>query len=267
MKLGVMLPLLGPFAQDEKTRIDQALTLGYSTLWLQEWPVGSGPEGHIDHGTGYDPLLYALHLGNVCGSHLDTIGFAVLRLDYRPAAVTARAIVSADALGRKPLLLGLGAKTDTTERVEAAAATWRSIRSYLYSKSEPDAFVLPPNFSPPPMYSASSNPLFWEAINYKAEGWLTNRIIPQQIQEKADLLRPHVSHLSIILQIFCYLDLHDDNRLEMGQGMPLHIGRSRLRELVHHWSAVGVERLIYVPSQTATLDQLRAFAEIVGGNP
>ncbi len=265
MQVDLMLPLGGPFSPDEPERIAQALTVGYDTLWMQEWPQGSGVPGHIDHGTGYDPLLYALHLSRTYESALSHVGFAVLRIDYRAAAVTARAIVTVAGLGGRPLLLGLGAKNDTDEKRQATATAWRTIRSFLYQGTSSDTFALPPGFTPPRMYQVSSHPLLWEAIDYEAEGWLTNLLIPRQIEERASVLRQHAPRLEVALQIFCYLDLHNDQRLEMGERKPLHIGRTRLRELAAHWQSVGVTRLIYVPAQTPTVGQLQAFVEIAGG--
>jgi hypothetical protein len=265
MKLGLMLPLGRAFAADEPKRIEQALTFNYTSLWVQEWPVGVAFQGgYRDHGTGYDPFVYGMHLGHQYGSRLDSVGFAVIRSDYRPPSVTARAVVSAQKLGGCSLHLGLGARTNSPEAIVHAADRWNATRAFLHAMNGSDAFALPPHFSAPSMYQPSGNLTLWQAISYQAEGWLTNRLLPQEIEELAIPLRQHIPHLEITLQLFCLLDTQNHTRLEMTPGHPLSLGKDRLRDLLGCWRALGINRIIYSPARTPTIDQLRMMSDMVG---
>lgn len=265
MKLGVVLPLGRPFSQHEPERLEQAISLGYSSLWLQEWPVGVGAPGTQDHGTGHDPLIYAAHLARDFGARIEHIGIAALRLDYRVPSVTARAVVSAQHLGGKDLLLGLGARTSTPETVCKAARDWFDIRSCLYSAGQSDTFVVPPGFSSPRMYLASRNPNLWSAIEYAAEGWLTMQRDPRQLQATADLLRRRAPDIEIVLQVFFKLDSADKNALQVTERNGLQVGKRRLLQFVRHWREIGVSRLIYLPTETPSVDALRMLADAVIG--
>jgi alkanesulfonate monooxygenase SsuD/methylene tetrahydromethanopterin reductase-like flavin-dependent oxidoreductase (luciferase family) len=262
MKVGLLLPLGKPYASDEVDRIEQALALGYSNLWLQEWPEGCGPPGHVDHGTGHDPLHYGSYLARLYSGI--QIGLAVLRADYRHPSVAARAVVSAQMLGSgHPFLLGMGMETDTQTGLTQLAQTWQTVYSCLHGE-QPDAFLLPPDFSPPRMFLASGKQELWEQIHYQADGWLTTRFDPRQIAAIAGPLRQSAPHLEIIIQLFSQIDHQDSNTLCQGQRGAIEIGKNRLLELVHCWKEVGVSQVIYAPAETPSVDQLRIVAEAVG---
>lgn len=265
MELGIMLPLAKPFAASEPERIGQALSLGYSDLWLQERPLGGGPPGHRDHGTGHDPLLFAAHLARKYGPRGARVGLAILRLDYRHPYVAARAVASAQSLGDgQPLLLGLGRETGNLEKkIRRAAQTYLTIRSLLLADQTRDAFLLPPGFTPPAMYLASGKLDLWQAINYQAEGWLTTHFDPREIQAIGAPLRERVPGLEVVVQVFFRLDTSDENALRPVQRSALLIGKNPLRGLVNLWREVGVRRVIYFPPETPSEEQLRLFASVV----
>jgi alkanesulfonate monooxygenase SsuD/methylene tetrahydromethanopterin reductase-like flavin-dependent oxidoreductase (luciferase family) len=262
MKVGVMLPLGRPFTENETERIELALSLGYTSLWLQEWPVGSGPPGQRDHGSGHDPLLFALHLASRYGSRGTQIGTAVVRLDYRYPPVTARAVVSTQALAGHPLLLGLGMETGTEAQIDLAAQAWLTIHMLLHAGQE-DVFLLPPGFVPPLMYLASGKPELWSAIGYQADGWITTRFDPRQLEGIAQGIRPHVPDLDIIVQVFWRLDTVDASALRQVSRGAMQIGEHHLRALVRHWKSVGVNQVIYFAPETPSADQLRMFADAI----
>jgi hypothetical protein len=260
MNLGIMLPLARPFAEEEASQIEQALRLGFTTLWLQEWPVGSGPPGQRDHGSGHDLLLYASHLAREYGAHGAQIGLAVVRAEYRSPSVTARAVVSAQVLGGgHPLLLGLGA--DPRE-MQTLVQAWQVIHSCLHAES--DAFLLPRHFTPPRMFLASGKTDLWSATGYQARGLLTTRIDPRHIAAIAEPLRQHVPHLEIIVQVFWRIDLEESEALYRGPRDVLQIGRTRVRELARLWKEAGVTGIIYYPPETPSAEQLQLVAEAIG---
>jgi hypothetical protein len=258
MDLGVLLPLGPPFSAANERLIESALDLGYSTLWLQDWPVGVGKPGAVDHGTGHDPLVYASHIGSKYrnNSSLRSIGFAALRLDYRTPAVTARAISSVNAFSRKELLLGMGAGTYDSQVVDKAAQDWLRIRAYLVDQAHPEYFFLPPGFIKPRMYLASSHLLLWRAVDFRAEGWLTYRVDPRRIEPVAKILRQHIPNLAIVLCLFWQADCRDPNRMGTGERNALELGRNRIRQFARFWRQIGVTGLIYSPPITPSLDQL-----------
>ncbi len=263
MKVGLMLPLGRPWASDEADRIERALALGYSSLWLQEWPVGVGPPGSRDHGSGHDPLFYASHLYREYGARGAQVGLAVLRADYRHPYITARAVASAQTFGGGyPLLLGLGMETNTPEAAEQLAQTWQVVRSCLYAE-QPDAFLLPAGFAPPRMFLASGKLDLWSATNYLADGWLTTRFDPRQIASIADPIRQRVPHLDIIVQVFWRIDLAERDALYRGRGDVLQIGERRVRELVRLWREAGVSGIISYAPETPGEDQLKLVADII----
>jgi alkanesulfonate monooxygenase SsuD/methylene tetrahydromethanopterin reductase-like flavin-dependent oxidoreductase (luciferase family) len=262
MKVGLLLPLGKPYASDEANRIEQALALGYSSLWLQEWPEGCGPRGHVDHGSGHDPLHYGSYLARLYSGI--QIGLAVLRADYRHPSVTARAVVSAQMLGSgHPFLLGMGMETDTPDMLTQLAQTWQTVYSCLHGE-QPDAFLLPPDFSPPRMFLASGKQELWEQTHYQADGWLTTRFDPRQIAAIADPIRQSAPHIEIIIQLFSRIDQDVCDTLRQGQRGAIEIGKNRLQEFVRHWKEVGVSQVIYAPAETPSVNQLRIVAEAVG---
>lgn len=264
MKVGLMLPLGKPYAPDEANRIGEALALGYTSLWLQEWPQGCGPTGHVDHGSGHDPLHYGSYLARTFRTHGTQIGLAILRADYRQASVAARAIVSAQILGGgSPLLLGMGMETTTPESITQLAHTWLTVYSCLHGE-QPDAFLLPPDFSPPRMFLASGKQELWNQTRYLADGWLTTRFDPRQIEACASPIHQHAPHIEIIVQIFWRIDLEDSNALYQGRRGALQIGKNRVLELVRLWREVGVSQVIYVPPETPSFDQLQVVADAIG---
>jgi hypothetical protein len=263
MKVGLMLPLGRPFAADEAEWIERALTLGYSSLWLQEWPVGVGPPGSRDHGSGHDLLFYASHLSREYGARGAQVGLAVLRADYRHPYITARAVVSAQTFGGgSPFLLGLGMETKTSEAAEQLAQTWQVVRTCLYGE-QPDFFLLPDRFAPPRMYLASGKPELWSATNYLADGWLTTRFDPRQIAAIAEPIRERVPHLDIIVQVYWRIDLAERDTLCRGRGDVLQIGEQRVRELVRRWREAGVSGIISYAPETPREDQLKLVADIM----
>jgi hypothetical protein len=265
MNLGIMLPLCTPFAQGEFERIRQVLHLGYTDLWLQDWPQGSGLPGRRDHGSGHDPLLYAAHLAREFGQAGAQVGFAVLRLDYRHPPVTARAVVSAQLFGGQPLRLGLGTETATQEDVKRAAQDWLAIRSHLHADRQADVFLLPPDYEPPRMYLASGKSELWEEIGYQAEGWLTTRFDPRQARPIVEEIRRHVPDLEVVLQLFWQIDLEDADAFCPGARRSLIVGKNRVQQWATLWRELGVSRLIYFPPQTPDEEHLAIFADAVLG--
>jgi hypothetical protein len=265
MKVGLMLPLGKPYTADEANRIQEALSLGYTSLWLQEWPVGSGPIGHIDHGSGHDPLHYGSYLAREYSSQGTQIGLAILRADYRHPSVAARAIVSAQTFGgESPFLLGMGMETTTPPAITQLAQTWLTVYSCLHGE-QPDAFLLPPDFSPPRMFLASGKQEVWSETHYLADGWLTTRFDPRQISAVADPIRQYTPDIEIIVQVFWRIDLEDGDALYQGQRGALQIGKNRVLELARLWRDVGVGQVIYVPPETPSSDQLQIVADAIGG--
>ncbi len=263
MKIGIMLPLAKPFAREEASQIEQALRLGFTTLWLQEWPIGSGPPGHQDHGTGHDPLHFASHLARLYSERGAQVGLAILRADYRLPYTTARAVVSAQVFGGgDPFLLGLGMETSTAEAASQLTQTWQVVYSCLHGQ-QPGTFLLPPGFSPPRMFLASGKLDLWQATDYLADGWLTTRFDPRQISAIAEPLRQHIPSLEIIVQIFWRIDLQEHDALWRGYGNVLQIGKNRVREMARLWKQAGVQGIIYYPPETPNADQLRLVADIM----
>lgn len=265
MQLGITLPLSPPFAADEDARIKQALSLGYTYLWLQEWPQGSGVPGQWDHGSGHDPLLHATYLAQRYGPDGAHIGFAILRLDYRYPPVAARAIVSAQIFGGQPLRLGMGMKVedDCPKDVKQAASAWLTIRSFLHQSPGMDAFILPPGFTPPRMYLSVGNESLWSAIHYQAEGWLTTRYDPREVGPIAQRIRSHIPRLEIVLQVFWTIDTQEPHTLRRNHFNTVQIGEQRIREFVRFWREIGVTQVIYYPPVTPSMDQLKVFAVAV----
>jgi hypothetical protein len=265
MQLGITLPLSPPYADGEDMRIKEALSLGYSSLWLQEWPQGSGLPGQLDHGSGHDPLLHAAYLAQRyrhLGAH---IGFAVLRLDYRYPPVAARAVVSAQVFGGQAFHLGMGMKVEDNalEDVKRAASAWSTIRAYLYQPAGADAFVLPPGFTPPRMYLSVRSEALWSGINYSAEGWLTTRYDPREIGPIAHRLRSHAPGLELVLQVFWHIDTRDPYALGRNRCNMVSIGEQRVRQFVRLWREIGVSQVIYYPPVTPDADQLKVLAAAV----
>lgn len=260
MRYGAVLPLARPYAAEEPDKIEQALALGYSAFWLQEWPVGSGPSESLDHGSGHDPVVYASHLARQYGSRGVSIGLAVLRADYRQPYVAARALVSAQHLGGGyPLLVGLGMETATPEAFDRLVQTWHILYACLHEQRS-DVFLLPSTYVPPKMYLASGKFDLWEATEFKADGLLTTRIDPRQIAPISNPLRERIPHLEIIVQIFWRIDVAD-RALCREVGGVLQIGKDRVRELAHLWKEAGVTGCISYFAETPSEAQLSIVAE------
>jgi alkanesulfonate monooxygenase SsuD/methylene tetrahydromethanopterin reductase-like flavin-dependent oxidoreductase (luciferase family) len=264
VELGLMLPLAPPYSPREEGLLAAAPGLGFSTFWLQEWPVGVGIPGTVDHGSGHDPLIYGAHLAQRFGPRLDAIGLAALRLDYRPPSVVARAAVSAQVLGGSRLRLGLGCRTSRPETVAQAAEAWQQIRHFLRDGPS-DEFVVPAGFEPPPMYLASGNLDLWGAIAYEAEGLLSGQRDPRKLASLATQLRSERPGLEVALHAFFRIDPDDPRALRLTERNGLVVGRDRLAQFVEHWREIDVTRLIYAPTETPSERQLELMAECVRG--
>jgi hypothetical protein len=265
MDLGLLLPVARPFAGDERDRIATAVGMGFSSLWLEEWPVGIGTAERRDHGTGHDPLVYSAHLGQQFRVSLDHIGFAALRLDYRPPQVTARALVSARWLGGCPLVAGIGCRTTSPETVRAAADDWIAIRACLAGHGESGSFLLPEDFEAPPMLLASRSPDLWAAIDYQAEGFMTTQVDPRKTRETIARVCDRRPQAIILLTLFAQVAVDDPGVFRMNERGALVVGERRLREFVRLLGDTGFTQLVYRPEATPTPEQLELVATCVRG--
>lgn len=265
MQLGLLLPLARPYATDEHSRIAEAIDLGFSSLWLEEWPVGVGEAERRDHGTGHDPLVYGTVLGRQFRGQIGQMGFAALRLDYRPPQVTARAIVSAQCLGGCPLAIGLGSRTTTPEAVRRAAADWLCIRACLEGHGESGNFLLPSDFRAPPMLLTSRSPDLWSAIGYQADGFMTYQIDPRKTETTIALVRERRPQAAIALVLFARIALSDPDTLYLDEQAAFVIGQRRLTELSRLWADNGFTQIIYRPAETPSREQLELVATCVRG--
>ncbi len=265
MQLGLLLPLARPYAADESSRIGEAIQVGFSSLWLEEWPVGVGEEVRRDHGTGHDPLVYSAYLGQQFRGQIDHVGFAALRLDYRPPQVTARAIVSAQWLGGSPLAVGLGCRTTTPEAVQSAAADWLRIRACLEGRGESGTFLLPSGFVAPPMLLTTRSPDLWEAIEYQADGFMTYQIDPRKTAPTVELVRGRRPQATIALVLFARVAIGEPDVLYLDDRAVFVIGQRRLAELGRLWADNGFTQIIYRPAETPSREQLELLAACVRG--
>ena len=154
-------------------------------------------------------------------------------------------------------------ETTTPESITQLAHTWLTVHSCLHGE-QPDAFLLPGDFSPPHMFLASGKQELWNQTRSLADGWLTTRFDPRQISTIADPIRLHAPHIEIIVQIFWGIDMEDSNALYQGQRGALQVGKNRVLELVRLWREVGVSQVIYVAPETPNSDQLQVVADAIG---
>lgn len=259
-----MLPLGKPYSRTDLQLSSYALSIGYDSVWFQDWPVGVGDSETIDHGTGHDPLIYASHFPSLVSSRPKVIGLAALRLDFRTPAVTARSLVSVSAFTSSRLIAGFGAGTYSSESLLDASRTWRQIREYLYGNDK--YFIKPPGYVPPEMFLASSQPSFWREIDYNAEGWMTFKVDPRKIYPLARQLQEHASRdIKILVALYADIDTVTSGRLQIGERGQYVLGVKRLSQLAKHWKSAGVTHLVFMPSRTPTVEEIETFLEATTG--
>jgi hypothetical protein len=147
-EIGVVLPVAP--ASETAATLDGTLrsveAMGYEAVWLRDWPLttrratfGDSPP---DPATGHDPVAYGAVLRSVLPAAV-TVGFAVLRLDFREPAVTARSIVSLASLTDGPVTVGLGGagSADARERT-VTTRSYRAVRALLTFREAAD-FAVP----------------------------------------------------------------------------------------------------------------------------
>jgi len=235
--------------------------LGYEAVWLRDWPVTTSFNGAPpDAGTGHDPVAYGAALRAALPATV-TVGFAVLRLDFREPAVTARSIVSLASLAG-PVAVGLGGagSSDPEERA-ATIRAYRSVRALLTFREEA-GFAVPPGFGCPPLFLASRSAQIWEAIGYEAEGVLTTEVHPLRLATSLAALRSVQPSLRAGLE--CLLQFDDESPGSLARrGACLVAGRRRLAELGRAWIDCGVDRILVHLAPTASPDDHRRVVEIL----
>ncbi|MGH8994347.1 MAG: hypothetical protein ACRDZ7_22795 [Acidimicrobiia bacterium] len=237
--------------------------VGYRSVWLRDWPIGVRNSVYpLDTGTGHDPVAYASILRTLLPPEV-TVGLAVLRLDYREPAVTARSIVSMASLARGPMIVGLGgASSNDPTAQEETVRTYRRVRALL-SSADHD-FVVPDDFVCPPLYLASRSVATWEGIGFEAEGVLTTEVHPRRLEESLAPLRRHRPGLSVGLEFLVELDRADPERM-VRQGRTLIVGRRRIGQLARAWSDAGVQHLLVHMAPASSRDEHLDLVDAISG--
>lgn len=263
-EIGVVLPV-APAAQTVATvegTVRSVAAMGYEAVWLRDWPLtASSGDSPRDVATGHDPVAY----GSVLRAALPeavTVGFAVLRLDFREPAVTARSIVSLASLAGGPVVVGLGG-TGSTDPEERAATTraYRSVRALLTFR-DAAGFGVPAGFECPPLFLASRSPQTWEAIGYQAEGVLTTEVHPVRLAASLGALREVQPSLRAGLECLLKLDTESPGTVAR-RGACLVVGLQRLAELARAWVDCGVDRILVHLAPTATFDEHRRVVDVL----
>jgi len=86
---------------------------------------------------------------------------------------------------------------------------------------------------------------------------------PRLLQSMAGVLRPLAPDIEIVVLIFFRLDIIEQNTLQATERKGLHVGGKHLRQFVRHWREIGVSRLVYLPTETPSVDQLSMLADAV----
>jgi hypothetical protein len=262
MRLGLMLPVLKPYSDRELSYIDFAVGLGFESLWLQEWPIGIGPPGQKDQGSGHDPVVYGTQLARRYCDRNVRVGFGALRFDYRAPSVLARSIVSSQIISGCRLTVGLGAKTSTPETVDKAAKDWADIRRFLHAQPGNEDFSVPFGFEAPEMCLASSNLELWSAIGFECEGWLTGTRDPRKAAATYAEIQAGNRNVRAIANIFFSL-VEDESVLALSERNSMMIGARRLTELLVRWRDIGVSEVIMTMASSPGLSQLERIARAV----
>jgi hypothetical protein len=268
-EIGVVLPVAPPGTDGV---VDTAATLagtvrsvdamGYEAVWLRDWPLRAASGGSPpDAATGHDPVAYGAVLRAALPAAV-TVGFAVLRLDFREPAVTARSIVSLASLAGGPVAVGLGGpgSADPAERA-ATTRAYRAVRALLTFREAAD-FVVPDGFVCPPLLLASRSAQIWEAVGYEAEGVLTTEVHPGRLGAALAALRAVQPTLGAGLECLLKLDEESPGTVAR-QGPCLVVGRRRLAELARAWIDCGVDRILVHLAPTAAFDEHRRVVEVL----
>lgn len=265
-EIGVVLPFAP--APETAATLDGTLrsveAMGYEAVWLRDWPLttrratfGDSPP---DPATGHDPVAYGAVLRSVLPAAV-TVGFAVLRLDFREPAVTARSIVSLASLTGGPVTVGLGGAGSADARERAVTTrSYRAVRALLTFREAAD-FAVPAGFECPPLFLASRTPSTWEAIGYEAEGVLTTEVHPARLGASLAALRSVQPALRAGLE--CLLELDGSPDTLARRGACLVAGRRRLAELARAWIDCGVDRILVHLGPTAPLDAHRRAVDVL----
>jgi hypothetical protein len=263
-EIGVVLPV-APAPETAATveaTVRSVDAMGYEAVWLRDWPLtASSGDSPPDEATGHDPVAYGAVLRAALPAAV-TVGFAVLRLDFREPAVTARSIVSLASLAGGRVVVGLGGtgSTDPEERA-ATIRAYRSVRALLTFREAAD-FGVPAGFECPPLFLASRSPQTWEAIGYQAEGVLTTEVHPVRLAASLGALREVQPSLRAGLECLLKLDTESPGTVTR-RGACLVVGLQRLAELARAWVDCGVDRILVHLAPTAAFDEHRRVVDVL----
>lgn len=254
MEVGLLVPGVRPSSQSS---LVEAITAGgYDSIWLRDIPLDITVIGErAIRGTGWDPFQLAAFLHPLIPSHVK-IGMAVLRMDQRTPASTARALESLQLqLGSRRLVAGMGWSrlTDLQQELAFAAAVnelWDHLAgSTEYVPSGADLRAVDWGL-------ATRRPAVWAELEGRAPvTFLTSVMHPKKLLEEVEGLEV----ASIILQ--ADIELGDEpNSLEL-IGASLRCGTNRLAELGRAWQDVGVRQVIVNSGRVFTLAEHSAIVD------
>jgi alkanesulfonate monooxygenase SsuD/methylene tetrahydromethanopterin reductase-like flavin-dependent oxidoreductase (luciferase family) len=190
-ELGLLVPLTDDvYDTAEEDRLHRCVADGLvQGIWVRDLPAL--PVGDEDAGQGHDPFAYIGRLAaRIPGT---TFGTAVAIGGVRHPLVLARAALSAQVYAGNRFVLGIGTggKRPMSEALGVFgrdpvvfADEWVRTRQALHG-TVPDGlhFPAPAGFRPPPMWLATANPVYWDLLAGRIDGWFTGFLLPKPFEE------------------------------------------------------------------------------------
>jgi hypothetical protein len=241
MRIGIMLPIApGEISTESVGDLRTAEEAGVGRFWLRDWPVPTGR----DIADGFDPIFRAGLLSRDCSA--TAAGFAALQLGYRTPQVLARALTGIEKVASAPPMVGLGGKGLPDDGSASLARSWEDLIAALDAIRAVDPLCAEPSHSSV-LLLCSDDPARWEAIDWRAKGWMTGQQDPRKLAAMKSLLAKRACGDHMVLHCSWTVDAADESSFSSGPDRSIRMGSKRLRQLTTAYANAGVDELILSP--------------------